>query len=390
MKYILRICIVLLLVSIFSLEVNAGGNRGNIGLGLRLGVIRFKSDLENPAFGPMVMGTISYNANEFISFGFESGYGILENEDDDKFQTAIVPYEVHATFSFFPLGRVNPYALFGGGGVYWNATYDGKTIRDDFSNELQEKYDSFFKFGAGLEVLLNNSRNLYLDIGATYRYSLTDMLDQDYSGNLNDAVYDFHAGLTYYFRTNRAGDRDNDGIPDELDLSPTQREDHDGYLDHDGKPEGIPPLASVQKSENFIETSEDNSPPVVIHTPLRVVESDRNIKINAEIYENNDLKIAALLYRPQNFYRWNVIRLNNIEGVLYEGIIPKDEVREQGIEYCVIAVDRAVSGIGYSGLPKRPNRVKVIGNTTFWRIVNGVAALTTWGTAGYLISKEQN
>ena len=156
MKYFSMIISILLFVSIFSLEVDAGGNRGDIGIGLRLGVMRFKSDLENPAFGPMVMGNISYNANEFVSFGFESGFGILEDEDVDKFQTAIVPYEVHATFGFFPLSKVNPYAIIGGGGVYWNATYDGKTIRDAHSNELQEKLDTFFKFGAGLEILLNN------------------------------------------------------------------------------------------------------------------------------------------------------------------------------------------------------------------------------------------
>lgn len=390
MKYFSMIISILLFVSIFSLEVDAGGNRGDIGIGLRLGVMRFKSDLENPAFGPMVMGNISYNANEFVSFGFESGFGILEDEDVDKFQTAIVPYEVHATFGFFPLSKVNPYAIIGGGGVYWNATYDGKTIRDAHSNELQEKLDTFFKFGAGLEILLNNERNLYLNLGATYRYSMTDMLDQNYSGNLNDAVYDFHAGLTYYFRTRRAGDRDNDGVPDELDLMPLQKEDHDGYLDHDGKPEGVPPLASVQKSEDFMDISDDVSPPVVIHTPLRYVESNRDIKINAEIYENYELKIAGLLYRPLNFYQWHVARLNHIEGVLYQGIIPKSEVREQGIEYCVIAIDKAVSGIGYSGLPKRPIRVRVIGDTTFWRLVSGTAALAGWGTAGYLLFKEQN
>jgi len=219
---------------------------------------------------------------------------------------------------------------------------------------------------------------------------MTDMLDQNYSGNLNDAVYDFHAGLTYYFRTRRAGDRDNDGVPDELDLMPLQKEDHDGYLDHDGKPEGVPPLASVQKSEDFMDISDDVSPPVVIHTPLRYVESNRDIKINAEIYENYELKIAGLLYRPLNFYQWHVARLNHIEGVLYQGIIPKSEVREQGIEYCVIAIDKAVSGIGYSGLPKRPIRVRVIGDTTFWRLVSGTAALAGWGTAGYLLFKEQN
>lgn len=389
MKNISRIIILLSVVSIFSLEVKAGGNRGDIGLGLRAGVIRFKSDLDNPAFGPMIQGNINYNLNEFLAVGFESGYGVLEDKDTDKFQTIIVPYEVHSTFSFFPLGKVNPYALLGGGGVYWNATYDGRTIRDPYNNELQEKHDSFFKFGAGIEFLLNSTRNLHLNVGATYRYSLTDMLDQNYSGDLNDAVYDIHAGLTYYFRTNRTGDRDNDGVPDELDLAPVQAEDHDGYLDHDGKPEGVPPLASVQKADDLIDISEDTSPPVLIHSPLRIVENNRNIKISAEIYENYELKIAALLYRPQNFYRWNVTRLKNTEGVFYEGIIPKSDVREQGLEYCVIAVDRAVSGIGYSGLPKRPNRVKVIGNPTFWRIVSGTAALASWGTASYLIFKEQ-
>ena len=73
MKNISRIILILCVVSIFSLEVKAGGNRGDIGLGFRAGAIRFKSDLENPAFGPIGVGNISYNLMNFLHWGLRGG-----------------------------------------------------------------------------------------------------------------------------------------------------------------------------------------------------------------------------------------------------------------------------------------------------------------------------
>ncbi len=56
--------------------------------------------------------------------------------------------------------------------------------------------------------------------------------------------WDYRRAWRFYllFSNHARGDRDNDGVPDELDLKPEIKEDPDGYMDHDGKPDGIPPI----------------------------------------------------------------------------------------------------------------------------------------------------
>ena len=172
-----------------------------------------------------------------------------------------------------------------------------------------------------------------------------------------------------------------------MDLAVNQAEDRDGYMDHDGKPEGVPHLTSVQ--EGVLENQKDATPPVVIHNPINDVEAGHDINIQAEIFENKKLKVASVLYRPRRFNHWSVVKLQNVGGILYQGTIPGKFVRKQGLEYCVIAVDEAISGVGYCGLPKRPVIVNVIAHPKLWRILNGTAALLGWGAASYAILRKQ-
>jgi len=366
----------------------AGGEKGDMSIGLRAGFNRLEGDLNNPALKPFVYGNMNYNLNDFLALGVESGYSILGDVDDTDFKTYIFPYEAHVTLNFFPIHKANIYAILGGGGVYWNATRNNETIRDSSSQKLQKGVDSFFKAGGGIELAINKARNVYFSLGATFRYSLTDMLENKRSGDENDGVLDFYAGLSYYFRTSTRGDKDKDGIPDVLDLSPLQAEDADGYMDHDGKPDGVPHLSSFQEKNEAVE-DKDNVPPVVIHSPTFRVEEGKDLKISTEIFENKKLKVASILYRPKGLDQWNVVKLRNMGGILYQGIIPGDNIRKQGLEYCVIAVDEAISGVGYCGLPKRPVNVQVIGNPIFWRLFNGTAALLGWGAASYVILRKQ-
>ncbi len=378
---------IIALAILSSSSVWAGGQQTNFGIGLKAGLIRLEGDWSSPSFKPAVFGQLSYNLFEYLSIGFETGYATLGDRDFPDIETIIIPYEGQLTFSFFPLGKVNPYVVLGGGGVYWNYTEKGQTKL--FGGKYQKGYDSFIKSGGGLEILLNRSHTYYFNIGATFRYSLTDWFDLINVGDENDGAINVYGGFTYYFRTSTRGDRDNDGVPDELDLKPEIKEDPDGYMDHDGKPDGIPPITVTMSADVTDNAEEDNSPPVVIHTPIKRVEADKDIEIVADIYENKKLKVASILYRPIGFDQWKVGQLRNAGGTLYKGVIPGRSVKKQGVEYCVIAVDEAISGVGYCGLPKLPTRVEVLGHSKLWRIISGTAALAGWGTSGYLILKKQ-
>lgn len=378
---------IIVLVILSVKLVWAGGEQTNFGIGFKAGVNRLEGDWKNPSFKPAVYGQLIYNVFDYLSICAEGGYATVGDQDQPGVETILIPYEGHLMFSFFPMGKINPYVILGAGGFYWNYTVDGVTQRVD--EKLLKGYDSFIKSGGGLEIPLNRSHTFYFNIGATFRLSLTDRLDNRDWKDEDDGVIDIHGGFTYYFRTTSRGDRDNDGVPDELDLKPEIKEDPDGYMDHDGKPDGIPPITVAMSPGVGVKTEVDEDPPVVIHSPIRRVESSKDIRIRADIYENKKLKVTSILYRPIGFDQWKVGQLLNVGGTLYEGVIPGRSVMKQGVEYCVIAVDEAISGIGYCGLPKLPVRVEVIGNPKFWRILAGTAAITGWGASGYYILKKQ-
>lgn len=393
-----------LVILIFSNVVLGGGEQTNFAFGLKVGLNRIEGDLNSPLFKPFTYGTIRYNLFEYLAIGFESGYSVSGSNEDEKrglpeFQSTIVPYEGQVIFSFLPLHKINPYVVLGGGGFYWEYTEKGQIphhyyMPDSSGNIAQHDYgknmkgyDSFFKSGGGVEILLNRNHNLYFDLGFTFRYSLTDMLDGIFDGDENDGLLDIYGGLTYYFRGSTRGDRDNDGVPDELDLKLEIKEDPDGFMDHDGKPEAIPPSINTSGSDSDSLIA-DTEPPVVIHAPIHRVEAGRDINIKADIYEKK-LKTTSLIYRPIGFDGWKVGTLRSRGGSSFEGIIPKRFVKKQGLEYCVIAVDEATNGVGYCGLPKLPVRVEVLSHPKTWRIISGAAALIGWGGSGYLILRKQ-
>jgi hypothetical protein len=205
-------------------------------------------------------------------------------------------------------------------------------------------------------------------------------------------VIDFYGGLTYYFKTSTKGDRDSDGVPDELDLNELKPEDQDGYMDHDGKPENDPEerfFGVNDISSDTLNQGPDTNPPIVIHTPVRKTEAGTDITINVEVREDREVRVASILYRTKGDKNWRVKSLRTFGKEMYTGIIPGSYVKPPGVEYCVVAVDEAVSGVGYSGLPKRPNIIKVIPKPKQWRIMAATAALLGWGSAAYLIARKQ-
>ncbi|MBN1352407.1 hypothetical protein JXJ21_23620 [candidate division KSB1 bacterium] len=375
----------------------AGGEKGSLGVGLRVGLTQLEADIPKPQLSPLFYGHVKFNPIDFLSLGCEFGYATLKDKErtTEKFQTSIMPFEADLTFNFLPLSKVNPYVQIGGGGVYWNATTVDKsgvrkTIQKD--GKLQEGVDSFVKTGGGLEFVLNRDRNLTLSVGGTFRYSLSDALDQIYSGDENDQVIDFYGGLTYYFKTSTRGDRDSDGVPDELDLDNMRIEDPDGYCDHDGKPEPGPDERFSEVMDASADTANqgtDTNPPIVIHNPVRKAEEGADVTIDVEVWEDREIRIVSILYRTLGDENWRVRSMRTFSGRKYTGVIPGSYVKPPGVEYCCVAVDEAVSGVGYSGLPKRPNIIKVIPNPKQWRVMAATAAVLGWGSAAYLIMRKQ-
>jgi hypothetical protein len=311
-----------------------------------------------------------------LAFNGELGFASL-NTSNSSFKTQIIPFELSAIFNFLPHSKVNPYIFVGGGGVFWKAK--------DNTGTLESNTDSFLKTGGGLEFFV--SRNVGLNLGAAFRLSLTDNLDQLNQGDENDQVLDVHAGVTFYFNKSR-NDRDNDLIPDELDLMPDIAEDQDGYLDHDGIPEKNPNPIAMSSMDSPIGNN-SNASPIVIHHIVQKAESGRNITIKSYVYSEKNLRVVATLYRPMGEPKWNVVRMDERERNLFQGEIPGYAVTSEGLEYCVVAVDETLSGIGYSGLPSRPITVSVSPSGKAWRFIGATVGAATVGSASYLVLRKQ-
>lgn len=356
------------------------------GLGVRLGAARLEGDAQRPRFNPVFSGVLSFVANPNLSLAGELGYSKLTLDDTPGFASQIVPIEAEAVFRLLPYRRATPFASLGGGGVWWRASQGGRAIVLPSTGKKQEGFDSFLKTSGGLDISL--SRYMTLSLGATFRYSLSDALDQIFAGDEKDAVISLYSGLTLYLNT-RDGDRDRDGVLDTWDLDSRMAEDRDGYLDHDGAPEDDSPgsLATVA----LITPSEDAAgvAPVVIHQPRRWAEAGKPLKLQAEVFAPGLLERVALLYREHGMEQWLVAPVETGPGDTYHAVVPSEAVQEQGVEYCFVAVDQTRQGLGYSGLPSWPNFVQVVRGQAVWRAATTMAAIVGWGTASYVVFRGQ-
>ncbi|MFQ5822458.1 MAG: hypothetical protein ACE5JB_00195 [bacterium] len=377
--------VILLCFIAFRRDRVFGGDLG-FGIGFTAGISRLEGDLKSPQLSPLISGHIRVLPLPYIAISGELGYSLLNTSNHPQytdFKNTIIPFELSTIVNFLPFNKINPYVMAGGGGVYWSAT--GKNATGNRIT-LEDGIDSFLKTGGGLEFRL--SRSFRLNLGATFRFSLTDAFDQmGQQGDENDQVLDVHAGLTYYFKKSR-NDRDNDLIPDDLDLMPDIAEDPDGFLDHDGIPEKNPNF--INSYDSTFDSDNSTSSPIVIHYIVHKAESGHSIPIKAYVYSDINLRVVATLYRPYGEPNWNVVRMEEQGDNLYHGVIPGYAVNTQGFEYCVVAVDETLSGIGYSGLPSKPVRVKVSPNGKVWRFLGGTVGAATIGTASYLVLRKQN
>jgi hypothetical protein len=183
--------------------------------------------------------------------------------------------------------------------------------------------------------------------------------------------------VSYSFKKKDPLDLDGDHITKSLDLDLYRPEDINGYADHDGKPEGGKP-------------SKPGKAPIVVHYPVFLAEEGRDLEIKAHISSEIPIRVAAVIFRTTGTKKWNLAKLKKAEDGDYKAIIKGSAITTAGLEYCVVAVDTNMKGIGHSGLPNRPIQVQVDGNGRNWRIVSGLVAFFGWGAATYVVMRKQN
>lgn len=364
-------------------------------IGLKAGINKLEGDWNAPRFNPMGSFVFSYSPIPYFGIGAELNYAALMTKDKgdlerlhlelpvagglnpNDFQTTAMPIEFDFKFSFAPRSTVNPFATLGFGGVNWQSTYGGTVVKNEDDKTEQKNFDLLFKTSGGLEF--NFESGLGFAIGADFRYTATDLLDQRATGDLNDGVTSIWVGMSYSFTRKDPLDLDGDNITKSLDLDLYRPEDRNGFWDHDGKPDGGRPPKPTKA-------------PTVIHYPVFRAEEGRDLKLSAVITSEVPLRTATVLYRTTGTKKWKLTPLKTTGApgdVYYEAVIDGAYITTSGIEYCVVAVDTDLKGIGYSGLPKRPIQVKVESSGRNWRIVSGIVAFFGWGAATYIVMREQ-
>ncbi|MDZ7363331.1 MAG: PorT family protein [candidate division KSB1 bacterium] len=358
------------------------------GVGLRVGAARLENDVKLPPLRFEASGLFSFALKPHLRLGAEAGFADLAlGADPDTVILRMVPAALHLTLRLAPYSKVTPFVTLGGGGVNWKHLdkRSKKTIQRP--GQKENHFDYFLQTSGGLEMAL--SSRVSWTLGATYRYGLTDDFDMLDIGDQNDAVLSAFTGFTFNIGK-ISGDADRDGVLDRYDLDGRRKEDRDGYLDHDGVPDRrMAGNIAAYVNAPDANTGSDNVPPIVIHQPILHATAGKDLRLTAEIFENQSLRKAAIIYRPFNVSRWLVEPMNPAKGKLHVGVIPGTSIHKTGLEYCIVAVDEAISGVGYSGVPDRPNFVRVHGKETGWRLVTGLAAAAGWGAASYLVFRKQ-
>jgi len=366
-------------------------------IGLKVGVTKLEGDWRDPRINPGGSLLVSYDVLPHLALVAQVNASALRSKTDvnrlnpewaylsseaaqpgwkwdaDKFRVYAAPIDLALQWNFFPLSRINPFTLLGGGVLWWNAKYDDDTLVRN--GDEQRHYTPFARAGGGFEYRLN--RGFAVSIGGDFRYTGSDRIDQFAVGDEWDGLISLWTGIRFSFDERTRADIDGDNIPEELDLAPWVAEDRDGYLDHDGRPDIGVPAEAAKKA------------PVVIHQPVFRAEQGRDLNIKTKILSTVPLRIAAVLFRSSGSKSWNVVELAEEEEMVFTATLDGGRIVAPGLEYCVVAVDQRVKGIGYSGLPTRPIRVKVIKNATPWRVIGGIVSALSWGAAGYLVLRKQ-
>lgn len=357
------------------------------GVGAHAGISRLDGDINIKSLRPEASGALFLTLNPRLRLSGEIGWADLAlGALPDTSVLRTIPIALNLTLRFAPYSEVTPFVTLGGGGAFWKHL-DKRTHETIRRTGLEERnFDYFLQTAGGLEFALSPRASWF--VGATYRYYLTDHLEAFVAGKQNDAVLAASTGLVFHLGK-IADDADGDGVINRYDLNSKKSEDRDGYLDHDGLPEkrmggNIADYVNTEGQNN----NADKVPPIIIHEPVLRATTGSKLRLSAEIFENQKLRKAAILYRPANSPRWLVEPMQAMKGNYYTGVIPGAVVQKKGLEYCVVAVDEAISGVGYSGVPDRPNFVRVHGKDTAWRLVTGFAAAAGWGAASYLVFRK--
>ncbi len=209
--------------------------RGQLAVGIQMGVQYYEGDLRRSGYGPAVNFAVQYMPLPYFGLMLQSGYGELRDEVRmNAFYTPLMDAKISAMLMFFPTRRISPFVFGGGGGFRFRALKgDRKSPILNRNGRPLSGWAEVALAGAGAEILITPQWALI--VSGDYHYTLSDALDGTLARNDTDGFFNARIGLLYRFGGDQ--DRDHDGIFDRFDRAPEHAEDVDGFQDEDGMPD---------------------------------------------------------------------------------------------------------------------------------------------------------
>lgn len=119
-------------------------------------------------------------------------------------------------------------------------------------------------------------------------------------------------------------------------------------------------IGPSERSDFYGELEElDEVPAVIDHQPVASAKEGSSLRVKARISDNKSVEEATLYFRPTGAGKYEPIPMEQIQRGLYEGVVPRDKVTTEGIQYYLTAVDFGGS-LTYDGRPESPFDVRVI------------------------------
>jgi TolA-binding protein len=159
------------------------------GIGLNAGGQYLFGDRKNvnPGIGGEIHGNYQFFPFAELVLGF--GYSALKYKDAPRTITDVYEMNLKTNFDIISGGMFRPYVTVGAGAI-------------NFVVGKQKDFAATGFGGGGLKVRLNPTLDLYL--GADYKFTTTDLLDQNNKeGNSNDGYATVRSGVTYHFGAGR-------------------------------------------------------------------------------------------------------------------------------------------------------------------------------------------
>lgn len=256
--------IILLLAAIVGTAtiVSAQTAKHNYNVGIQVGSIHYKGDLENEFYKfneshPAIGITASKYISPLVDLGGSIKHGMI---DRPSFETSIFDLNLFVKFKanngklLKEDSKFAPYVFAGLGDAY--------SVTKDLTTDTKSKgvIDFNIPLGIGINFPLNERMNLNLE--SHYNYSFSDYYDNNTSKEFGDQFLFNTIGFSYNFAPGK--DTDGDGVKDKNDKCPTVAglakfdgcpdTDEDGIVDADDK---CPKTAGIAQFNGCPDTDGD-------------------------------------------------------------------------------------------------------------------------------------